>query len=86
MQVATILYADDQQVLVLCPYCDTFHKHTSTPAKNEPKTAHCQKGEYIFGSVVNPRDIKFALKRRAYELERKRKPKSISLSDTADAP
>lgn len=76
---AFILFADHEEYIVMCPHCEMFHKHKQTGIPNEIKSAYCGKGNYSLGQVVNPRDLQRALKRRNYELEKKRKPNVLSI-------
>ena len=74
--IATIIYTDETQILVQCPFCKTLHKHGSAISVGESRSSHCGKGEYEFGNVISPHDLALALKRREYDLIRKRKTKS----------
>lgn len=81
---APIVFTDEYHVIVICPYCDTYHKHGTTITTGESRSANCHKGEYILGDVISPRTIRIAVKRREADLERKRKPKTKSSSITSD--
>lgn len=75
--IANILYTDEFHIIVLCPFCGTLHKHGSAITQGESRSSHCKKGEYEFGNVISPRDLGLAIKRREYDLQRKRKPKAV---------
>jgi hypothetical protein len=71
---APIIFTDEFQVTVICPYCSTYHKHGKAITANESRSADCYKGEYILGDVISPKVIQIAIKRRDADCKRKRKP------------
>jgi hypothetical protein len=83
---APIIFTDEYQVTVICPYCSMYHKHGKTITVGESRSADCHKGEYILGDVIPPNIIAIALKRREADCKRKRKPVIITGQLTTPQP
>lgn len=83
---APIIFTDEFQITVICPYCSTYHKHGKAITKGESRSADCHKGEYILGEVIPPKIIQIALKKRDADCKRKRKTVIITGQLTVPQP
>ncbi len=64
---ASILYADEEICVVLCPYCKEKHKHGQLWGENDARSSHCRRGEYILGDAIENKVLFQALKNYRYE-------------------
>jgi len=66
---AIMIYVDDVHCFVICPYCDTIHKHGVAPGASY-RSSHCQQGEYKLGTLIEASYTRKAIERRQAELGR----------------
>jgi len=82
---ATTIYADETHVIVICPYCQTTHKHGNAPGANY-RSSHCNQGEYKLGPLIEPYYIFKAIERRQFELGRMKEKRILAKANKSINP
>ena len=75
MQHAQAVYRDQQQILVLCPYCSQVHLHGDggmVDVSGNAYASHCGQGEYRVLGMYDFRVAHMMLSRREADVARKR--------------
>ena len=88
---AKLLYRDDSQIIVACPYCFGSHRHGdggNVDVSGNYYSSHCHQGSYRVYGVYDFKTADIALRRREADLRRKRAakpPKCDACRDTGRA-
>lgn len=76
--LAKLVYRDDHQIIVACPYCMSTHRHGDggmTDVSGNSYSSHCHNGSYRVFGTFDFRTAMIALRRREADLKRKRAAK-----------
>lgn len=70
--IAYIVLNTSSHTHVVCPYCGGMHKHGLVIGKQETRSSHCHKGEYLLEDV-SPSELYQSIETRKKALLRSKK-------------
>jgi hypothetical protein len=85
--LAKLVYRDDHQIIVACPYCMSTHRHGDggmTDVSGNSYSSHCHNGSYRVFGTFDFRTAMIALRRREADLKRKRAAKKTECKTCND--